>query len=127
MTIYDDAAALATELLTADADNVGQSTATHPISILYRSDVSGATALDEPTVTWTATQVKAVSRGVAEKRDGADIVAKADKIVLIEATGVTAPTNGDKIDIDGEEFSIVAVEPVPNGEVPAIYRVMVKR
>lgn len=127
MTIYDDAAALATELLTADADNFGQSTATHPISILYRSDVSGATALDEPTVTWTATQVKAASRGVSEKRDGADIIAKADKIVLIEATGVTAPTNADKIDIDGVEFAIVSAEPIPNGEAPAIYRVLVKR
>lgn len=126
-TIYAEAAALATELLTADDDNFGQSTATHIINIMVRSDVAGATDLDPPTVTWTSTQVKAITRGVSEKRDGAEIFAKADKVVLIEATGVTIPRNEDKIEINGIEYAIVSVEPIPNGETPAVYRVFVKR
>lgn len=127
MGIYENLQAVATKLLTADADNFGQSTATHPIRILARSDVAGATALDEPTVTWTPTQVKAISRGVSEKRDGASIMAKADKIVIIEAFGNTAPELKDKIEIGGVEYSIVDVEPIANGEVVAVFKVYVKR
>ena len=127
-SIYDDLEALASELLTADDDNFGQSTSTHPITILYRSDVAGSTALDEPTVTWTpSATLKAVSRGVSEKRDGAALIAKADKVFTIYATGVTAPTNADKIDVDGVEYSIVSVEPLPNGETVSVYKVYGKR
>ena len=127
-SIYADLEALASELLTADDDNFGQSSTAHVIRILYRSDVAGAAALDEPTVTWTpGATLKAVSRGVSEKRDGADILAKAEKVVLLHATGVTAPTNADKIEINGVEFSIVMVEPVPNGATAAVYKVFCTR
>lgn len=126
-TIYEDMQALASELLTADDENFGQSTATHIINILTRTDAPGATALDEPIVTWTPEQVKAISRGVSARRDGEALFAKADKVVLIEADGVTAPGLQDRIEINGAEFSIVDVEPVPNGETVSVYRVFVKR
>ena len=127
MAFYQEMQELASELLTADADNFGQSTATHPINILVRSDTPGATAIDEPTVTWTPTQVPAFTRGVSERRDGPELFAKADKVALIAAAGVTPPRLEDKIEIDGVEFSIIHVEPIPNGEIVAAYRVYIGR
>lgn len=127
MTFYTEMQALATELLTVGDQTFGQSTPTQPINILVRTDTPGATAIDEPSVVWTPTQVKAVTRGVSERRDGPALLAKADKVVLIEADGTIAPRDEDKVEIGGIEFSIVSVEPTPNGETPAIFKLYVKR
>lgn len=126
-SIYGEALALADELLTADTDNFGQSTTTSPIRIWSRSDVEGATEIDEPATSWIPIDVKGISRGVSEKRDGAALLAKADRIVLIGTVGIAQPGIDDQIEIGAIRYSIADVEPVPNGDTPAIYRVLVKR
>lgn len=116
---------LATELL-APAE-FGQSKTTNIINVLTRTDVAGASDLDEPAVTWTATQVNAVSRGVSAKRDGDALLAMADRVVTIEGAGNTEPDLKDKIEINGVEYSIVSVEPTSNDGTIAAFIVMVKR
>lgn len=120
--------ALASELLTPDDDNFGQSKSGNAINILVKTvTASGPTDLDEDTITWPATQVNAVSRGVNAYRDGGDILAKADRMFLIEGAGVTMPTLEDKMEEAGIEYAIVSAEALPNdGTVPA-YKVYGKR
>lgn len=126
--IYAELAATADELLTVGSETSGQSSATFVINIMRPSIVSGATQIDEPTITWTRTQVKAFQRGVSEQRDGATMFAAASKVVLIAATGVSpAPTIADKIEINGEEFAIINVEAIAAGEVTAIFRAYLAR
>lgn len=126
-TFYEDMQALASELLDVGDDVFGQSSATYQIRILTRSDQAGATDLDEPTVTKTPAQINAVVRGVNEKRDGAKLFAMAEKMVVIEAAGNTAPTLKDLIEVNGTEFAIVSVETLPHGDVPAVFKIAVKR
>lgn len=125
--IYADLLAMADEMLTADVDNFGQSTTTSPIRIHSRADTAGATDLDEPTTQWIPIDVKGISRGLNEKRDGASLLAKADKMVIIGTVNTAQPGIDDQMEIGGVRYSIVEVEPVPNGDTPAIYKILVKR
>jgi hypothetical protein len=127
-SIYDDMQELASELLTADDDNFGQSKTGNVINILVKTVTgTGSTDLDEDTITWPATQVKAVSRGVDAKRDGEGMRAMADRLFIVEGDGVTQPTLEDKMEEAGLEYAIVKSEAVSNDGTVAIYKVYAKR
>lgn len=126
-SFYVEMQELANELLTADDDNFGQSKTGNVIEIHRRSEVAGATDLDEPAITWTAETVKAVSRGVDAKRDGESLAQKSDKLVTIYAKDVTIPALKDQIAIDSVRYSIVSVEESSNDGDVAVYFVYVKR
>lgn len=127
-TIYEDMQALASELLTADDDNFGQSKTGHVINILVKTvTASGSTDLDEDAITWPATQVKAISRGVNAYRDGESMLAKADRMFIIEGDGVTMPTLEDKMEEAGIEYAIVSAEAISNDGTVAAYKVYGKR
>lgn len=125
--IYGEMLALADEMLTADNENFGQSTTTSPLIIWSRADTPGATAIDEPATTWIPINVKGISRGVSERRDGASLLTKADKIAIIGTVGVAQPGIDDQIEISAYRYSIVDVEPIPNGDTPAVYKILAKR
>lgn len=124
-TFYEEMQELASELL--HGDEFGQSKTGHVINILTRTEVEGASRLEEPTVTWTPTQVNATSRGVTAKRDGQSLFERADLKVTIEGYGNTAPDLKDKIEINGTEYSIVEVQPTSNDGTIAAFYVYVKR
>lgn len=127
-TIYQDMQALASELLTADDDNFGQSKTGHVINILVKTvTASVATDLDEDTITWPATQVRAVSRGVNAYRDGESMLSKADRMFFIEGAGVTQPTLEDKMEEAGTEYAIISSEAISNDGTVAAYKVYGKR
>ena len=126
--LYRSFQSLADTLLTVGDESFGQSTDTSPINLLVRTDVVGATNIDEPVVTFTPTRVKGVSRGVIEKRDGQSASARANKVFLIYANDVlVAPRNVDRIEQGSEEYAIVDVEPIPNGEIVSVYKILASR
>lgn len=126
-TIVSDFQELAAELLTNDLDNFGQSSSASPISVKVRTDTPGATAIDEPSISYTTTQVKAVSRDIDPRKDRADLIDEASKIVIISASGVTRPKLQDLILIGTADYKIVDVEDIPNGEAQAVYKVYLRR
>lgn len=127
-SFYEEMQELAGELLTADDDNFGQSKTGNVINILYRTVSStGATDLDEDTISFPETQVKAVSRGTSEKRDGETLAVKAEKVFTIYAKDVTKPTIADRIEEAGTAYSIVDVQESSNDGTRAVYKVYVSQ
>lgn len=126
-SIYQELQDLADSLLRSESDQLGQSTDVSPISITYRTPVSGSSELDEPTFDETTVRAEGISRGVSEKRDGMEMLSRADKVVIIKAKGVAIPDSEDLVNIGPETFSVFSVEPIPGGETPAILKIMVKR
>lgn len=127
-TFYEEMQELAGELLTADDNNFGQSKPGNVINILYRTETStGATDLDEDELTFPATQVKAASRGVDERRDGETLAVEAEKVFTIYAKDVIKPSIDDKIEEDGTQFAIIKVVESSNDGTIAVYMVYVKR
>lgn len=120
VSFYQEMQELADELLTVNDENFGQSTDTHPISIMYRTDTPGATKIDRPTVAWSTVRVKAVVGGTKRLRED-QIFRDADLIVRIYAGGVTEPTLADKVDVDGTQYSILKVTLRPHGDVVSVY------
>ena len=86
--------------------------------------VTGTTAPDIEDFTITVTPPTSYSR---ELVDGTLVQTSDLQVSMAAQDAPTVPTLVDQILIDGTEYSIQAVEPIYSGDLPAFYRIQVRR
>lgn len=97
-----------------------------PITFRKNSDATYDAATGTANSTNTTYPVKATIENVKVTFYGSSLVQQGDLSVLIAALGIPEPKPGDQVAIDGRDRAVVDVTTFLSGELPALYRLLVR-